>query len=185
MRTYLATSGLLLTGLSTLAQGTLTFNNRNLTGPNGTTYNASISGVTLGGNATAQMFLVAGTGASQTFTPLTPVNTFRPAPNQQYLAGPVVVIVPGQRPGTTGLQFIVRVWQGSSYDTSAARDQSPIFIVGPLGGTTVSGEIFLPPDLGGPGGVGGLQPFGFPEPSIAALAILGASAFLLRRRKKV
>jgi hypothetical protein len=184
MKTFLATFGLLLTALSTLAQGTLTFNNRNLTGPNGTTYNVPFCPISDPANATAQMFLVTGTGASVTYTPLFPVNTFRAAPNQQFLTGPVTVSVTGWAPGTTGLQFVVRVWEGSSYDSAAARSQSGIFTVGPLGGTTADGQIFLPPDLGGPGGIGGLQVWTcMPEPSASILALLGAAALLYRRRK--
>jgi hypothetical protein len=173
-----------LVSMCSFAQGTLIFNNRNLTGPNGVTYNAPIQVWWPDpANATAQMFMVTGTGAAATFTPLTPVNTFRPAPNQWFLAGPVVVTVPGQPAGTTGLQFVVRAWQGASYDTAFARAQSGVFTVGPLGGVTPSGQIFLPPDLGGPGGVGGFQGILFwPEPSSTAIALLGAAILLARRR---
>jgi hypothetical protein len=182
MKTVLAIFGLVIAIVSSLAQGTVIFNNRNLTGPNGTTYNAPVYGIMDPANTTAQMFLVTGTGATATYTPLTPVNTFRAPPNQAFLVGPVTVTVPGQPPGTTGLQFVVRVWEGRSYDSATARLQSYIFTVGPLGGTTADGQIFLPPDLGGPGGVGGLQFCSFcPEPSMTALALLGTVILLARR----
>jgi hypothetical protein len=184
MKTLFAIVAAAFVSVSSFAQGTLIFNNRNLTGPNGVTYNAPIQVWWPDpSNATAQMFLVTGTGAAATFTALTPVNTFRPAPNQWFLAGPVVVTVPGQAAGTTGLQFVVRAWQGANYDAAALRAQSGVFTVGPLGGVTTSGEIFLPPDLGGPGGVGGFQGIViWPEPSSTALALLGAAILLARRR---
>jgi hypothetical protein len=132
--------------------------------------------------ASAQLFLVSGSGASLVYTPLLPFQTFRPPPDQQFFAGPVTVTVPGQAPGTTGLQFVVRAWNGVSYQDAFLRGQSAAFTVGPLGGTTSDGQIFLPPDLGGPGGVGGLRGFFVPEPSTIAIVLLGAVA-LLRRPK--
>jgi hypothetical protein len=183
MKKLLVTLAAVLVSVSSFAQGTLTFNNRNLTGPNNTTYNAPINGVNNPANTTAQLFLV---GAGGALTALTPINTFRAAPNSQFLTGPVTVTVPGQPAGTTGLNFVVRAWEGASYDTATVKGQSAQFTVGALGGTTAAGQIFLPPDLGGPGGVGGLPAIGFtlvPEPSTIALGLLGAAALLYRRRK--
>jgi hypothetical protein len=184
MKKLLVITAAVLVSMPSFAQGTLIFHNRNLTGPNGTTYNAPITLFYDAPNAVAQMFLVTGTGAAATFTSLTPVNAFRAAPNSQFLTGPVSVTVPNQPAGTTGLQFVVRAWQGSTYDTSVIRGQSEPFTVGPLGGTTLSGEIFLPPDLGGPGGIGGFRGiFVPPEPSITSLALLGAAVLLCTRPK--
>jgi hypothetical protein len=184
VKTLFAIIAAAFVSVSSFAQGTVIFYNRGLTGPNGTTYNAPVCGISDPATAVAQMYLVAGPDGARTFTPLLPVNTFRAFPNQQYLAGPVPVTVPGQPPGTTGLQFVVRVWQGApSYDSAVLRGESNIFTVGPLGGARANGQIFLPPDLGGPGGVGGLQFYLCPEPSTFVLGVLGAAISLCRRRK--
>jgi hypothetical protein len=184
MKTLFAIIAAAFVSVSSFGQGTVIFYNRGLTGPNGTTYNAPVfCGVTDPATAVAQMFLVTGTAGRETLTALEPVNTFREFPNNQYLVGPVVVPVPGQAPGTTGLRFVVRVWQGAvSYDMATVRDQSYVFTVGPLGGARADGQIFLPPDLGGPDGVGGLQFFPCPEPSTIALGVFGAAILLCGRR---
>jgi hypothetical protein len=182
MRTVLLAITITLVTDSLFAQGTLIFHNRGLTAPNGGTYNAPIG--EFSPQATAQLFLLTGSGASTTFTPLFPLQSFRPAPDNRFFTGPVSITVPNQPAGTTGLNFVVRAWEGPSYETAAVRGQSAVFTVGPLGGTTASGQIFLPPDLGGPGGIGGLQGFiVWPEPSTISLAFLGAAVLLLRRRK--
>jgi hypothetical protein len=180
MKKLLVTLAAVLISASAFAQGTIVFNNRNLTAPAGGTYNAPITGNTVG--ATAQLFLVTGAAGSETYTPLTPVNTFRAAPNNAFLTGPVQVEVPGQPPGTTGVRFVVRAWQGASYDTATERGQSAIITVTqPLGGTPTGAPPITPPDLGG---AQGLQSFPVvPEPSTIALGLLGAAALLYRRRK--
>jgi hypothetical protein len=183
MRTFLLVITIMLVTDSLFAQGTLIFYNRGLTAAGGGTYNAPIG--EFSPQATAQLFLLSGSGASITFTPLFPLQSFRPAPDNRFFTGPLSVTVPNQPAGTTGLNFVVRAWEGPNYETAAVRGQSAVFTVGPLGGTTASGQIFLPPDLGGPGGIGGLQSFivPFPEPSTISLALLGAAVLLLRRRK--
>jgi hypothetical protein len=176
----------ILASAASFAQGTLIFYNRGLTGPNGTTYNAPMQQVTDPATAKAQLFLITGSGGSATYTPVPGVNTFRPVPNQAFMVAPITVAVPGQPAGTTGLHFVLRVWErGPSYGTSPWFGQSAEFTAGPLGGVTPDGQIFLPPDLGGPGGVGGLQSFVLvPERSTIALGLLSTAALLISRRKR-
>jgi hypothetical protein len=82
------------------AQGVFIFYNRDLTDPaTGARYDAPIFGDTAG--ATAQMFLIEGTGSLK---PLVPLQTFRPVPNEEFLFAPVPVEIPGVPPGTTGVQ---------------------------------------------------------------------------------
>jgi len=185
MKKLLVTLAAVLVSVSAFAQGqfgTIVFNNRNLTAPGGGTYNAPINGITDPANTHAQLYLVTGSGASAVYTPLNPLQVFRASPNQAFFTGPVSVDVTGQAPGTSGLNFVVRAWEGAgTYDTATARGESALITVAAgLGGTTQGGAIFLPPDLGGPQG---LQSFTIPEPSTIAFGLLGAAALLYRRRK--
>jgi hypothetical protein len=180
MKKLLVTLAAVLISASAFAQGTVVFNNRNLTGAGGTLYHAPITGNTVG--ATAQLFLV-GTGGA--LTPLTPTQTFRPAPNNAFFVGPVTVEVPNVAAGTSGTIVRVRAWQGASWDAATERGESTDITLGPLGGTPPGGlPPVTPPDLGGLNGANGLQSFAIvPEPSTIALGVLGAAALLLRRRK--
>jgi len=187
MKKLLVTLAAVLVSVSAFAQGqfgTIVFNNRNLTAPGGGTYNAPINNVTDPANTHAQLYLVTGSGASAVYTPLNPLQVFRASPNQAFFTGPVSVDVTGQAPGTSGLNFVVRAWEGAgTYETATARGESALITVAAgLGGTTQGGAIFLPPDLGGPNG---LQSFAIivPEPSTIAFGLLGAAALLYRRRK--
>ena len=177
MKKLLVTLAAVLVSVSAFAQGTVNFNNRSLTDPtSGAIYNAPITGNTVG--ATAQLFLVTGTGASATYTPIPGVQTFRAAPNNAYFPSGLVVTVPGVAAGTTGTRVVVRAWQGASYDTAAEKGQSNEIVLGALGGIPASGPPITPPDLNG------LQTFALiPEPSTLALGLLGATALLFRRRK--
>jgi hypothetical protein len=126
----------------------------------------------------AQLYLQNGT----TLTPLTPVQTFRAAGtgaaaiadrywNQTTVDVPVA-------PGANAT-FVVRAWQtaAGSFDASKAAGnfgESAPFTVAVGGGT-------LPP-----ANLTTLQAFTVtvvPEPSVIALGLLGAAAFLIRRRK--
>ena len=180
----LSTLTVALLTFSAHAQGTVNFYNRGLTGPNGTTYNARVFGMPA--SSTAQLFLLTGTGPNTTYTPVAGIQTFRPPPNQEFFTEPVLAIVPGQAPGTTGLQLVVRVWGGPSYKDAFIRAESPPLTVGPLGGENPNGGPAIPPpDLGGPNGVGGLQSFGFvPEPSTYAMAVIGGVLLMAYRRKR-
>ena len=127
--------------------------------------------------AAAQLFLVTGTGASTTYTPIPGLQTFRDPPNEAFFTSGMVVSVPGVPAGTTGTRVVVRAWQGPDYDTAFARGQSNEIVLGALGGIPASGPPITPPNLDG------LRPFSFilPEPSTLTLALLGAAILLFRR----
>jgi len=184
MKKLLVTLAAVLVSVSSFAQGTITFNNRGLSPATagGTPYNAPINNVTDPASARAALYLVTGATGSEVYTPLTPLQTFRASPNQAFFVGPVSVAVDGQAPGTAGLRFVVRAWQGAAnWDAAVIRGQSELITVAAGLGGTGPGGVFLPPDLGG---VNGLQSFALvPEPSTIALGVLGAAALLYRRRK--
>lgn len=141
---------------SVVAQGTIVFHNRGLSPstPDGFAYNAGIGGY--GEFAYAQLCLLTGEPGSSVYTPLSPLQSFRAYPNNSYFKEPVLVEVPGQPSGTTGVRFVVRVWDGNSdWDKGVMRAESEMITVRqPLGGTNpISGIIFPPPDLGGPDGL--------------------------------
>src|SRR5688500_16507395 len=109
MKKLLVTLAAVLVSVSSFAQatsGTITFNNRGLSPAQagGTPYNAPINGVTDVASARAQLYLVSGATGSETYTPLTPLQLFRPEPNEEFFVGPVSVTVDGQAPGTAGLR---------------------------------------------------------------------------------
>src|SRR5687767_8127105 len=75
--------------VSSHPQGTLVFHNRGLTDPaTGTTYNAPF--LPFCESSSVQLFQVIGVGASATYTPLFPMQTFRPMPNNAFFKDPVI-----------------------------------------------------------------------------------------------
>jgi len=138
--------------------------------------NSLSSGVGPGAGYSAQLFLQ---GAGNALTPLTPVQSFRPAgtgtaaiADRYWVTTPVDVPV---APGSSAT-FIVRAWQTSqgSFENATSKGESQPFSVVVGGGT-------LPPS-----NLVGLTSFvvtSVPEPSVIALGVLGASALLFRRRK--
>ena len=180
-----AVLGLLLTLCTVFPQGTVVFHNRVLTDPaTGLIYNAPFSPFCPGD--TAQLYMVTGTGAAATFTPLFPTQTFRDPPFNHYLIEPVLVAIPGAPAGTTGIRVVVRAWHGAeTYESNEVlyRGQSNDIILGPLGGIPASGPPITPPTLDG------LLPFAVvdggaicvPEPSTLALALVGFAAVAFRR----
>ena len=156
---------------SSFGQGQISFNNQMaLTDPQYGIYFNGVPAGEIGMNAT--LFLVNG----NSLTALTPSTTFFTEPGSQFLLQPVDITVPGILPGASA-NFLVRVWDSSfaSYDAAisanAWRGQSLSFVNKVGGGT-------LPPE--------NTVFTGFvliPEPSIIALAIMGAGSLLFRRRK--
>jgi len=128
-----------------------------------------------GAGYTAQLFLQ---GAGGALTPLTPPATFRdPLPTaptaSQYWPGTTVDVPVAAGANAT---FVIRAWQTSagSYDAALSKGQSDAFTVAVGGGT-------LPP-----ANLTTLTAFTVtpvPEPTVIALGVLGAAAFMLRRRK--
>ena len=176
---------LLLTLCTAFPQGTVVFHNRSLTDPvTGAIYNAPFPQFCPGD--TAQLYLVTGTGASATYTPLFPTQTFRDPPNNAYFIEPVLVAIPGAPAGTTGIRVVVRAWSGESYESASNFGQSSEIILGPLGGIPASGPPITPPTLDGLKTfvlVGGAnQSPCVPEPSPLALALLGVATLAFRRK---
>jgi hypothetical protein len=123
----------------------------------------------------AQLYQVNGT----TLTALTPVATFRSAGGGLYLSAATVEI-PGTSPGpqATPITLRLRAYDGASYETSARRGESADFTQSTLGGGT------LPPEnLVNMNGLGFSVPRVVPEPASIALALVGAGALFIRRRK--
>jgi hypothetical protein len=167
------------------AQGTIVFHNRGLTDPTtGATYNAPFSHFCE--SSSAQLFLVSGSGATATYTPLFPMQAFRPVPDNLYFTGPVVVTVPNVPAGTTGVRVVVRAWQGATWETATYRGESNEVTVGPLGGIPQTGPPLTPPGLDGFQSFFVLagNPACIPEPSSWALAMLGAVFFIRGTKKK-
>lgn len=162
--------------VSASAQGTVNFNNRSLTDPaTGAIYHAPVTGNTIG--AAAQLYLVSGTGASSTYTPIPGIQTFRAAPNNAYFTSGMVVTIPGVPAGTIGTRVVVRVWQGADYESAAERCQSNEVVLGALGGIPASGPPITPPNLDG------LHLECIPEPSTVTLGFLDAAVLFFRRPK--
>ena len=171
--------GAVLVSASIFGQGTINFNNR-VTGQ----IDAPVlrpDGSGPGPSWTAQLFLVSGTVAARTYTPIGQTTTFRePTAANPLLAAYVVPIssmtVDNAAPGSQ-IGVVLRVWEGANYDSAIWRGQSnPITV-------TLGGDIPGAPTAV-PGNLIGLQGFALvPEPSIIALGMLGAAALLFRRRQ--
>ncbi len=172
-----------LVSVSSYGQGTFLFNTF-IPG----TVDARVSrvdGSGAGGGVTAQMFLITGSGASASYTALTPSAEFRTtsAAAAYYIQPPAAAIaVPGVAAGSQAT-LVMRAWEGASYEAAVAAGglygQSAPFTI-TLGGTPPTGAPL--PDTP----LLGLQSFMigiFPEPSTLALGLLGAAVLLCRRRK--
>jgi hypothetical protein len=180
MKKLLVTLAAVLVSVSTFGQGTILFNNR-VTGQ----VDAPVQrqdGTGAGAGVNAQLFLVTGSGASATYTALTPATVFRTtsATAAFYVVQPTAsVTVPGIGAGQQAT-VVMRAWEGavgSSYDAAVLKNQSnPITIT--LGGVPATGAPIQDALLIG------MQGFTLvPEPSTMALGLLGAAALLYRRRK--
>jgi hypothetical protein len=163
----------MLVAVSSYAQGTLVFNNRIVGSVDA---KVTYQGVGVGAGYTAE--LLAGPNANQ-LTALTPTATFRTSPDAAlgYINAPANALqVPTVAPGGTAT-VVMRALNKETYDASDIRGTyQPIQV--DLGG---AGN---PPSLHA--NLVGLQTFSLaliPEPYTIALAVLGAEALFLRRRK--
>ena len=182
MKKLLVTFCALLVTASALAQGTINFNNRVTGQVDAPVLRPDGSGA--GPSATAQLFLVSGTGASRTYTPIGQTTTFRePTAANPLLAAYVVpissMIVDNAAPGSQ-ISVVMRIWEGANYDSAIWYGQSnngvPITIT--LGGDIPGAPTAVPANLIGLAGFTLV-----PEPSTIALGILGAATLLFRRRQ--
>jgi hypothetical protein len=140
------------------------------------TIQGSSPAVGLGTGYNAQLYLADATGNAT--TALTPITTFRapgtgPAAIADQYVIPVTVDVPGHAPGET-LSFILRAFNGATYDASTSKGQSLPFSI------AIGGGLNPPAPLTG---LTGFTVNAVPEPSVIALGVLGAAALALRRRK--
>ena len=129
----------------------------------------------------AQLYLFSG----GTYTALSPATTFRmdsPAAEFYVVVPSQAVVVPGIGAGEQAT-VVLRAWAGApSYEQAVGGggilwgESAPLTII--LGSTPAGGGAPLPPAF-----LSGLQTFTLvPEPSVTALALLGA-ALLWRKRK--
>jgi hypothetical protein len=185
MKKLFVTLAAVLVSVSALAQGTVNFNNFVGTQAN-PTVNAPIyaPGGTAGAGsvgAVAQLFLVTGSGATATYTPVGVTSGFRTASASNptlnaYITGNNNMDI--GRPAGSSVTLVLRAWVGASYDAATLFGQSnPVTVT--LGGIT---DPTKPADF--PANLVGLQSFTLvPEPSTIALGVLGAAALLFRVRK--
>ena len=129
---------------------------------------------------TAQLYLSSG----GSLTALTPATVFRaPQAGAGAIANryvqPVDITVPGVASGANAT-LVMRAWETAKYaNADAAKTGGELGESAPIT-IALGGGLLTPANLVG------LQGFSIPvipEPSVIALAVLGASALLLRRRK--
>lgn len=172
--------------MSAFAQGTILFDNRTLTagdirvyGDETRTRGAGTRGTLGGGTVYGQLFIVTGSGATRTYSPLLPVTTFRTSPAEAtYFVNPVTVTT--DLPAGTTVNLVMRAWPSFEPFLGGTSD---VFSLRLGGANPVTGEIIPTPDLGGNLG-NPMAPFHMfvPEPSTIALGVLGSAALLYRRR---
>lgn len=173
----LALTALLAAG-SAFAQGTINFSTK-ITGvvDAKVTYSATAGGATtaVNGDYLGQLYAGAAGGALAAVGSPVP---FRSDAGVGYITAGGKVAVPGVAGGSSA-QVVLRAWQaasGATYEAAAIKNSSaPITITLGGGGTPPAPDANL----------AGLQGFNIvvPEPSIAALGLLGAGLLVIRRKK--
>lgn len=157
-----------------LGQGTIDFDNL---GPNGLDARVTfLDGTGVGVGFTAQLFFGPPGMPVESLQPLLPTTTFQtgPADARGYVVGRSGIPVPG----TFELEFqtfVMRAYNGSTWETSTWRGESNPVTVRLDGGTYPSAYLY------------GLQPFHvvpIPEPSVFALAVVGGCLLGLRRKPR-
>jgi hypothetical protein len=181
MKKLLVTIAAVLVSVSAFAQGTVTVGNRNLTtGGNQPITLPNGDGPGLSGGQ-AQLYVLQGTTYTAVGAPINFRSTSAAA--APFLEVVPDVVIPGVPPGSPATVQL-RAWVGgASYDAATQfKGSSADIHLAQLGGDPGTGAPpITPPDLSGLTGFQ-LQPV-VPEPSTIALAVLGASALFIRRRK--
>jgi len=186
MKHCLVTLAALLVAASSFAQGTLTFNNKVTGSVDARVFYANGgSPVAADGNYVAQLYAAAPGGTLAAVGAAVP---FRNTPDagKGYLnpsGQDLTRIVPGVAENGTA-QFKVVAWAsslGATYEAAKAKNQ------GGWGESAVVASVATGGGLNPPGNLVGLQGFTIativPEPSIAALGLLGAGLLVIRRKK--
>jgi len=166
-----------MVSVAAFAQGVVVFNNRVGTDVNARVLLADGSGA--GAGFTAQLYGGKEGTAAGALAALTPSTTFRTssAAAQGYVNS-VNVAIPGVAPGAKAA-IVMKAYNGADFASSSIKGESNLITV------TVGGDNLPPTNLVGLQGftlAGGAVPE-IPEPSTIALAVIGAGALLLRRRK--
>jgi len=171
-----------MVSVAAFAQGVVVFNNRV-----GADVNARVmlaDGTTgAGAGFIAQLYGGKEGTAAGALSALTPTTTFRTssAAAQGYVNS-VNVAIPGVAPGAKAA-IVMKAYNGADFASSSIKGESNLITV------TVGGDNLPPTNLIGlqgfnlAGGVVVPPTPDIPEPSTIALAVIGAGALLLRRRK--
>jgi len=180
MKKLILTVAAVIVSVAAFAQGEVNFNNRSGSVDAKVTFSDTGLGVAAG--FTAQLYGGPEGTALGALAALTPTTTFRTssAAANGYING-TPVSVPGVAPGSKAA-LVMRVYPAGGAFTAkgdAGMGESNLIVVSLGGGTIVTPNM------------DGLQAFTvaagggpiIPEPSTIALAVLGAGALLLRRRK--
>jgi len=176
MKKLILAAAAVMVSVAAFAQGVVVFNNRV-----GTDVNARVllaDGTGVGAGYTAQLYGGKEGTAAGALAPLTPTTTFRTssAAAQGYVNS-VNVAIPGVAPGAKAA-IVMKAYNGADFASSSSKGESNLITV------TVGGDNLPPTNLIGLQGftVAGGAP-DVPEPSTIALAVIGAGALMLRRRK--
>jgi hypothetical protein len=164
-------------GVASYGQGTVNFNTRVVPEVEARVFNVDGTSPLAGTQFTAQLW---GGPSPDNLQPIPTVTTFRTGAGAGFVTPAGEVAVPGVAGGGTA-HLQLRAWDnttGATWETAGLKGASPTFTVSGLGNPGA-----VPPTP--PPNLVGLQSFALvPEPSTIALAVLGAVALFLRRRKQ-
>jgi hypothetical protein len=166
----------MVAGVASYGQGTVNFNTRVLPDVDARVFDVDTITPLAGDNFSAQLW--AGPTAAEAQA-VGPVTTFRTGGFAGYVTPAGEVVIPGV-PGGDPAAIQLRAWDnrtGATWETASIKGQSDFITI------STGNPGAVPPGL--PTNLIGLSSFHLvPEPSTIALAVLGAFALLLRRRKQ-
>jgi hypothetical protein len=185
MKHCLVTLAALMVAASSFAQGTVTFHNKIGVVDARVSYANNGTPTPADGNFVAQLYASAPGGTLAAVGPTIPFRS-TPAAGVGYFNTTGIDttrMIPGVAEGATA-QVKVVAWAsnlGATYEAAVAANMGGVGESAILPSVATGGGIVLP------GQLIGLQPFTIstivPEPSIAALGLLGAGLLLIRRKK--
>ena len=167
-----------MVSVAAFAQGQVVFNNKV-----GSDVNARVlqpDGTGAGAGFTAQLYGGPEGTAADKLTALTPSTTFRTSSvNAQGFVNALNVTIPGVAAGGKAA-IVMKAYNGADFASSTIKGSSALITI------AVGGDTLPPTNLIGLSGfqmTGTVVTPNIPEPSTIALAVIGAGALLLRRRK--